>query len=245
LLTHSAGPSEISGHETARPPTALEFFAGSGLVSLALKRFFDVVWANDICLKKAAVYRANHKQHTLVQDSIENISGAALPAATLSWASFPCQDLSLAGLIGGIGAKRSGLVWEWLRVIDEMKMRPPILVAENVVGLVSADGGVHYRNLHAALVARNYRVGAILLDAINWIPQSRPRIFVIAVSQDIDIPPALLDMQRNWLHSDAIIRASEGLQDWLWWQRANSASRTWWSVMRRSMTRRQHKGIFR
>ena len=217
LPAHSTGPSEISSHEKTLSPTALEFFAGSGLVSLALKRFFSVVWANDVCPKKAAVYRANHKQHTLVQDSIENISGAALPSATLSWASFPCQDLSLAGLIGGIGAKRSGLVWEWLRVIDEMKRPPPILVAENVVGLVSADGGVHYKKLHAALVARNYRVGAILLDAINWIPQSRPRIFVIAVSREIKIPPVLLDAQRNWLHSDAIVRAAEGLQDWLWW----------------------------
>ena len=216
--THSIGPSEVAANGATLSPTALEFFAGSGLVSLALKRFFSVVWANDICQKKAAVYCANHKHHTLVQDSIENICGAALPAATLSWASFPCQDLSLAGLIGGIGAKRSGLVWEWLRVIDEMKRPPPILVAENVVGLVSADGGVHYKNLHAALVARNYRVGAILLDAINWLPQSRPRIFVIAVSRDIDIPPVLLDTQRNWLHSDAIVRAADGLHDWLWWR---------------------------
>ncbi len=214
---HSISASETSGNEATHSPTALEFFAGSGLVSFALKRFFSVVWANDFCQKKAAVYRANHKQNNLAQDSIENIRGVDLPPAVLSWASFPCQDLSLAGLIGGIGAKRSGLVWEWLRVIDEMKRPPSILVAENVVGLVSADGGVHYKNLHAALVARNYRVGAILLDAINWIPQSRPRIFVIAVSREIEIPPALLGAERNWLHSDAIVRAAEGLQDWLWW----------------------------
>ena len=217
LLAQPDSADSVSGKESTHAPTALEFFAGSGLVSFALKRFFSVVWANDICPKKAAVYRANHGQNRLAQDSIENICGVDLPPAVLSWASFPCQDLSLAGLIGGIGAKRSGLVWEWLRVIDEMKCPPPILVAENVVGLVSADGGVHYKNLHAALTARNYRVGAILLDAINWLPQSRPRIFVIAVSREIEIPPALLDAERNWLHSDAIVRASEGLQDWLWW----------------------------
>lgn len=218
LTTYSLCPEELPYSEPNHSPTALEFFAGSGLVSFALKRFFKVVWANDFCEKKAAVYRANHKKNTLAKDSIENIRGLDLPSADLSWASFPCQDLSLAGLIGGIGAKRSGLVWEWLRVIDEMKRPPSILVAENVVGLVSADGGAHYRNLHAALTARNFRVGAILLDAINWIPQSRPRIFVIAVSREIAIPPALLDSQRNWLHSDAVVRAGEGLQDWLWWK---------------------------
>ena len=217
LLAPSGSPGESPSHEPTRLPTALEFFSGSGLVSFALRRFFSVVWANDICQKKAAVYKANHKQHNLVQESIENISGLNLPPAELSWASFPCQDLSLAGLIGGIDAKRSGLVWEWLRVIDEMKRPPPILVAENVVGLVSAGGGVHYKNLHLALTARNYRVGAILLDAIHWIPQSRPRIFVIAVSREIEIPSALLDTQRNWLHSDAIVGAATGLQDWLWW----------------------------
>ena len=222
---HSIRPDKTSGKETAHSPTVLEFFAGSGLVSFALKRLFSVVWANDICQKKAAVYKANHKQNTHIQDAIENIKGVDLPSAMLSWASFPCQDLSLAGLIGGIGAKRSGLVWEWLRVIDEMKHPPPILVAENVVGLVSADGGVHYKNLHAALVARNYRVGAILLDAINWIPQSRPRIFVIAVSREIEIPSALLDVQPNWLHSDAVVRAAEGLQDWLWWSLPKPLSR--------------------
>ena len=144
---HSISLSETSGNDTNHSPTVLEFFAGSGLVSFALKRFFSVVWANDICPKKAAVYRANHSQNRLAQDSIENIRGVDLPPAALSWASFPCQDLSLAGLIGGIGATRSGLVWEWLRVIDEMKRPPPILVAENVVGLVSADGGIHYKNL--------------------------------------------------------------------------------------------------
>ena len=201
LASYSLSPEALSSGEPNYSPTALEFFAGSGLVSLALKRYFKVVWANDICEKKAAVYRANHKKNMLAEGSIENIRGSDLPRADLSWASFPCQDLSLAGLIGGISAKRSGLVWEWLRVIDEMKRPPSILVAENVVGLVSADAGTHYRNLHTALTARNFRVGAILLDAINWIPHSRPRIFIIAVSREITIPPALLDSQRNWLQT--------------------------------------------
>ena len=68
LPTHSIGPSEVAANGATLSPTALEFFAGSGLVSLALTRFFSVVSANDICQKKAAVYRANHKHHTLVHE---------------------------------------------------------------------------------------------------------------------------------------------------------------------------------
>ena len=133
---------------TGLPPTFLEFFAGSGLVAQGLKDYFNPLWANDICSKKAAVYTANHGAKHFHLGSIADVKGATLPSTSLAWASFPCQDLSLAGLTGGIHASRSGLVWEWLRIIDEMPLRPPILVAENVAGLVSVANGNHYRTLH-------------------------------------------------------------------------------------------------
>lgn len=132
----------------------LEFFAGSGLVAEGLRGCFQPAWANDICAKKAAVYTANHGAEHFYLGSISEVSGTDLPDAPLAWASFPCQDLSLAGLTGGIHAARSGLVWEWLRIIDEMPSRPPVLVAENVAGLVSVAGGEHYRTLHQVLAVQ-------------------------------------------------------------------------------------------
>ncbi|GHV92707.1 hypothetical protein AGMMS50268_32100 [Spirochaetia bacterium] len=89
--------------------TMHEFFAGSGLVAYGLKGMFRPVWANDICPKKAAIYKANFAENHFVLDDIKHISGRGLPYAHLSWASFPCQDLSLAGAMGGIDANRSGL----------------------------------------------------------------------------------------------------------------------------------------
>ena len=204
----------------------LEFFAGSGLVSYALTPFFNAAWANDICPKKAAVFTANHKGHPFALASITDIHGGGLPYSALSWASFPCQDLSLAGNGKGIQAKRSGLVWEWLRVMDEMPQRPPILAAENVVGLVSSDGGKHYHELHHALVKRGYRVGAVLLDAVHWLPQSRPRIFVIAVDRSIEIPLSLYANKPTWAHSSAIQKAVAGLDDWVWWMLPEPEKRT-------------------
>ena len=111
-------------------PTFLEFFAGSGLVAQGLKRHFKAAWANDICEKKAAVYTANHAKKHFHLGSISDVRGADLPLAQLSWASFPCQDLSLAGLTAGIHGERSGLVWEWLRIMDEMAEYPPVMVAK-------------------------------------------------------------------------------------------------------------------
>jgi DNA (cytosine-5)-methyltransferase 1 len=195
----------------------LEFFAGSGLVAQGLSGYFQPAWANDICAKKAAVYTANHGAEHFYLGSVSDVNGADLPEAPLAWASFPCQDLSLAGLTGGIHASRSGLVWEWLRIIDEMPSRPPVLVAENVAGLVSVAGGEHYRTLHQALAERGYVAGAMLIDAARWVPQSRQRVFVVAVSAEFAIPPELVSQSPNWLHPEAICKAASGLDDWVWW----------------------------
>jgi DNA (cytosine-5)-methyltransferase 1 len=199
-------------------PAFLEFFAGSGLVSQALTPYFSLSWANDICPKKAAIFRVNHGNEKIHLGSITAVDGGSLPEATLSWASFPCQDLSLAGKSGGIQASRSGLVWEWLRVMDEMTQKPSVLAAENVLGLVSSDGGSQYRQLHEALVERGYQAGAMVIDAVRWLPQSRPRVFVVAVPQELQIPKSLLDYSSNWLHPSSLIKAAKGLEKWLWWK---------------------------
>ena len=200
------------------PWTMHEFFAGSGLVAYGLQGMFCPVWANDICPKKAAVYEANFDIKHFILDDIKNISGNTLPYAHLSWASFPCQDLSLAGSIGGIDAKRSGLVWDWLRILSEMPQRPALLLIENVVGLLSTNDGANYRKLHNALIDLGYKSGAIILDASLFVPQSRPRVFIIAVKRGIQIPDELLDNGKNWLHSKAAVKLGLTLSDWIWWR---------------------------
>ncbi|PAF28589.1 DNA cytosine methyltransferase [Paenibacillus sp. 7516] len=197
--------------------TFLEFFAGSGLVTYALKNHFKAVWANDIDEKKATIYTANHGNKYFQLGDISNIQGNDLPEVDLAWASFPCQDLSLAGLSAGINGQRSGMVWEWLRVLDEMSDKPSLLVAENVEGLISSNKGDHYRVLHEALRIRGYKVGAIMLDAARWVPQSRPRIFVIALKREIMIPDELVSEEPTWLHTKAIAKVGVTLEDWVWW----------------------------
>ena len=58
----------------------------------------------------------------------------------------------------------------------------------------------------------------MLVNAWHFVPQSRPRIFVAAVSADVKIPETLVDEGPNWLHNDSIRRVAKGLPSWLWWK---------------------------
>lgn len=215
--------SQITIHEgkinpASAPWTMHEFFAGSGLVAYGLKGMFKPVWANDISEQKAAVYTANFGDDYFELNDIKNICGKELPFAHLSWASFPCQDLSLAGSLKGIHASRSGLVWEWLRVMDEIYYKPKILLLENVTGLLSTNRGDNYRSLHMALVERGYTCGAIVLNASHFVPQSRPRVFIIAVQNGCAIPPELVGCNPCWLHNKAAFDLGSSLPGWIWWK---------------------------
>ncbi|MDR1313260.1 MAG: DNA cytosine methyltransferase [Deltaproteobacteria bacterium] len=194
-----------------------EFFAGSGLVGHGLAGMFAPVWANDSCPRKAEVYRANSGGGHFVLGDVREARGRELPFAHLSWASFPCQDLSLAGPMGGIEAERSGLVWEWLRVVRETRAMPATLVMENVLGLINARKGEHYRKLHAALAGSGYRAGAVVLDAARFLPHSRPRVFVIAVRVGAPVPDSLVSDGPCWLHSPSAASLGAGLPGWIWW----------------------------
>ena len=88
-------------------PTFLDFFAGAGLVRLGLEPSWACIWANDIDPRKQEIYQANFEGDEFVLDDVGNIVASSLPCeADMAWASFPCQDLSLAGWRRGITAER-------------------------------------------------------------------------------------------------------------------------------------------
>jgi len=210
---------------TASPVShrCLEFFSGSGLVRLGLEPEFETVWANDICPKKQAVYRANFPNGQFNPGGIQQVCGRELPEAGLAWASFPCQDLSLAGNLTGIRqGTRSGLFWEWMRVLDEIEptgKRPSLLVAENVVGFVVAHNGRHFRRAYEALRERGYRVGGLVIDARLFLPQSRPRAFIVAVNENVNVDGLTQPGPTAPFHTDGLIRTVQTLNEseWLWW----------------------------
>ena len=206
------------------PPTFIDFFAGSGLVTEGAKSSCTPIWSNDICPKKAAIYTANHGVGHFHLGSIEQVRGRSIPQGDIVWASFPCQDLSLAGKMDGLAGSRSGLFWEWLRVLDEMPKKPKVLALENVVGLLSANGGRDFHLLYEALRARAYKVGPMLLDARMWVPQSRLRVFIVAVQEQIDTTQ-FEDNGPNWLYPDPVLKASAVLDDVVFWSMRKPSKR--------------------
>lgn len=182
--------SRASDYDVPKPPRAkvLEFFAGVGLARMGLEQEgFQVVWANDYEPKKHEMYSQNFggEQDYVVGD-IGDITGSQLPQnVDLAWASSPCTDLSLAGNRLGLVGRESSAFYQFIRVLSELgDAKPKIAVLENVVGLATSNGG---QDLVAAARSFNdlgYSVDAIVLDARRFLPQSRPRIFIVA-AQDV------------------------------------------------------------
>lgn len=203
----------------------LEFFAGAGLVRFALAPAWQVQWANDIDPRKAEVYLHNFPHEGFVLGDISDVKAQGLPAPVLTaWASFPCQDLSLAGWRRGIAAPRSGTFWAfWQLMMDlqECDLRPPMIVLENVPGLLY---GHHFEAVCEALAVLHLRFGALVMDAKRFVPQSRARVFVVAVDETVNVQPWIdAEPNRNnpWAPKSlwsAYARLSDPLKRrWLWW----------------------------
>jgi DNA (cytosine-5)-methyltransferase 1 len=92
---------------------------------------------------------------------------------------FPCQDLSIAGKRAGLAGERSGLWFEFARVIDELE--PRWVIIENVPGLLSSNKGKDFAVIVRWLAERGYGVAWRILDAQYFgVPQRRRRVFIVA-----------------------------------------------------------------
>lgn len=160
-----------------------EFFAGIGLMRLGLeKQGWKVVFANDIDRAKFEMY-AEHfdhaRDHFLLGD-IHQIDAASIPDVTLATASFPCNDLSLAGSREGLRGGQSSSFWGFIHILKDLgHRRPPLVLLENVAGFLTSHQGKDFKAALKALNRMGYAVDAFMLDAANFVPQSRVRLFVV------------------------------------------------------------------
>ena len=171
--------------------TFYEFFCGGGMARAGLGPDWRCLFANDFDPKKAKSYKANWGDAELHVGDVGKVKPEQLPeTADLVWASFPCQDLSLAGNGAGLNGSRSGAFWPFWSLISQViaeGRKPRAIVLENVCGLLNSHGGADFAALCETVGSAGYWVGAIVADAKDFLPQSRPRLFLIAL--DIDMAP--------------------------------------------------------
>jgi len=221
--------------------TFYEFFAGGGMARLGLGPDWTCLFANDFDPEKAESYRANWGGDEFFCGDLAKVEAERLPgAAELAWASFPCQDLSLAGAGRGMGGAqdevrtRSGAFWlfhDKMRALRRQARAPKLIVLENVAGVLTSHGGRDFRAIVAALSELGYLTGAFVLDARFFTPQSRPRVFFVAAREDfahltsyvgaapekIWTPLALAAAQKNL---PPALKAR-----WVWWRLPEPARR--------------------
>ena len=183
-------------------------FDGSGTFPMAgILSGITPVWASEIEPFPIAVTqkRLPFMKH---YGDISKLNGAELPPVDIITFGSPCTDLSVAGKRAGIQAERSGLFFEAIRIIKEMRCKtngeyPKYIVWENVPGAFSSGGGEDFRCVleeickiadestaipkpakwHNAgeIMAGHYSVAYRLFDAQYWgVPQRRKRIYLVA-----------------------------------------------------------------
>ena len=217
-------------------PTFYEFFAGGGMARLGLGPNWRCLFANEWSQKKAATYREYFKSQPidLAQCDVAALSTADLPARPdLVWASFPCQDLSLAGNGAGLAGTRSGTFkpfWQLISSLSAEGRGPGVVVLENVVGALTSHEGKDFEFIIKQIVDSGYRVGALVLDAVRFLPQSRPRLFIVAIQREIRVSTEL-SRQTPLLpwHTASLVNAYRKLPDslrasWIWWSAPTPAS---------------------
>jgi DNA (cytosine-5)-methyltransferase 1 len=171
----------------ASPLRAAEFFAGIGLVRMALERSgIQTVWANDIEPIKQRIYEENFGSADFQLGDVTNVCGSDVPSVDVATASFPCTDLSLAGWRRGLAGAGSGMFWQFTRVLDEMgERRPQVILLENVPGFATSHGGADLRAAVERLNELGYWCDLLQVDARRFVPQSRPRMFVVGMRERI------------------------------------------------------------
>jgi len=258
----ASGGRESGGQEPARRLRAAEFFAGIGLSRLGLSAEFDVVWANDIEPAKAKMYRQQfglegaEDDHLVVESVVDlaDSSRAVLPPdLDLAWASSPCIDLSLAGNRAGLDGHHSSTFYAFTKVIDKLGEghRPTVVVLENVVGLATSHGGDDLAAAIKELNRLHYSVDVLTLDARRFVPQSRPRLFLVGMNWDVfypkDVSEPNSELRPDWLqapYGDSTLTThraplpapptpkTAGLSSPEFIERLSAADERWWDAKR-------------
>ena len=160
-------------------------FAGVGGFDLGFERAgFETAWAVEIDEKAQAVLRLRFPKAAL-HDDVCAVGAHNLSPVDVITYGFPCTDVSVAGKRAGLEGTRSGLFYEAVRVIRELRERdgkPDIAIAENVPGLFSSKGGDDFEAVLQTLLDSGAKDVAwrVLDSRYHRVAQRRRRVFLVS-----------------------------------------------------------------
>ncbi len=172
-------------------PNLISLFSGCGGLDLGFHlEGFRAVWANEFNMWAADTYERNFKGAEVDRRSILEVdpyNESRVPPADLIIGGFPCQDFSIIWKRPGLDGLRGSLYKEYLRFIDAKK--PKAFVAENVKGILSANGGLAIKQIIKDFesIAPGYCLDIKLYNFADYgVPQFRERVLIVGVRNDTE-----------------------------------------------------------
>lgn len=204
-------------------PTVMSTFACGGGSSMGYKLAgCRIVAANDIDPKMAERYCANLHPPQYFRCAIGDlVKSDDLPRSLFDLdildGSPPCSTFSMAGSREGAWGKLkkfregqatqvlSDLFFDYLDLVE--KLRPRVVVAENVKGMLLGNAKGYTKAVVERLRAIGYRPQVFLINAADCgVPQRRERVFFVAIRDDIDKPPIAISPRHRWVSAGEATR---------------------------------------
>lgn len=163
----------------------ISLFSGSGGLDLGFLETgkFEIIYANDFNYQACETYTHNIGNHIVCED-ISKLKN--LPQADVIIGGPPCQGFSTANPSRSFDDPRNQLFKEYARIIKEVQ--PKVFLMENVSGMVTMQKGKVFELIRKELSNCGYNLSYKLLNARDYgVPQSRRRMIVIGVRNDINI----------------------------------------------------------
>ena len=185
----------------------VSLFSGAGGLDLGFKMAgHEIIWANDLYKDAVDTYRENLGNHIVFED-ITKIETNNIPDCDIVIGGFPCQGFSVANMKRTTEDSRNELYKQLIRVIDAKK--PKFFLAENVKGILSLEKGRVIEMIMNDFSALGYTVKKKVLNAANYgVPQTRERVIIVGVRNDLDF---VYNYPSETHNSDG----SNGLKKWV------------------------------
>lgn len=163
----------------------VSLFSGAGGLDYGfIMAGHNILWANDLYEDAVKTYRKNIGNHIICKD-ISLIDTNDIPNCDIVIGGFPCQGFSVANTKRHIKDTRNTLYKQLIRVIQAK--RPTFFLAENVKGILSLGKGEVIKTIISDFQSIGYKVKYKLLNAADYgVPQTRMRVIIVGVREDID-----------------------------------------------------------